>query len=122
MEEVKLLVGYKIRAVRDVQGISQDYLASKLGVSQSTMSKIENDEMAVNFEKLYEISQILGVDINNVLNFDKSVVFNSCSQSGLHNHYTFTSEDVKEVYSLLLDEKEKRIQLLEKLIQSNSEK
>jgi transcriptional regulator with XRE-family HTH domain len=71
MEEVKLLVGYKIRAVRDVQGISQDYLASKLGVSQSTMSKIENDEMAVNFEKLYEISQILGVDINNALNFDK---------------------------------------------------
>lgn len=121
MDEVKLLLGYKIRAVRDMQGISQDYLASKLGISQSTMSKIENDEMAVNFEKLHEISQILGVDINNVLNFDKSVVFNSCSQSGLHNHYTFTSEDIKQVYSQLLEEKNKRIELLERLLESKND-
>ncbi len=118
MEDVKLLLGYKIRAIRDMQGISQEYLANQLGISQSTMSKIENDEMAVNFEKLYEISQILGVDINNVLNFDKSVVFNSCNQSGLHNHYTFTSDDVKQIYSQLLDEKDARIKLLEEFLKS----
>lgn len=116
MEEVKLLLGYKIRAVRDMQGVSQEYLASKLGISQSTMSKIENDEMPVTLEKLFEISQVLDLDINKIINFDKSVIFNSCSQSGLHNHYTFTSEDVKQVYSQLLDEKDKRIQLLEELL------
>lgn len=84
------------------------------------MSKIENNETKLDFEKVEEIASILGVDVNDMINFDKANVFNNCNQSGtfsgVNNSFTFTGEDLKHVYEKLLEEKEKRIQLLEELL------
>nr|WP_294860141.1 helix-turn-helix transcriptional regulator [uncultured Fluviicola sp.] len=118
----KIAVGHKIRAAREFKDISQDYLAKKLGISQPALSKIENNETKIDFEKVEEIASILGVDVNDMLNFDKANVFNNCNQSGtfsgVNNSFTFTGEDLKDVYEKLLEEKEKRIQLLEELLKS----
>jgi transcriptional regulator with XRE-family HTH domain len=118
----KIAVGHKIRAAREFKDISQDYLAKKLGISQPALSKIENNETKIDFDKVEEIASILGVDVNDMLNFDKANVFNNCNQSGtfsgVNNSFTFTGEDLKDVYEKLLEEKEKRIQLLEELLKS----
>jgi transcriptional regulator with XRE-family HTH domain len=37
----KAHIGRKISRIRDIKGIKQDYLALELGVSQQTISKIE---------------------------------------------------------------------------------
>lgn len=116
----KLAVGHKIRSAREFKDISQEYLANKLGISQPALSKIENNETMLPFEKIEEIASILGVDVDDMLNFDKANVFNNCNQSGtfsgVHNTFTFTGEEIKEVYEKLLEEKDKRIQLLEELL------
>lgn len=118
----KISVGHKIRAAREFKEISQEYLANKLGISQPALSKIENNEIKLDFEKVEEIALILGVDVNDMLNFDKANVFNNCNQSGtfsgVHNTFTFTGDEIKEVYEKLLEEKDKRIQLLEELLKS----
>lgn len=121
----KLAVGHRIRAIRILQDISQDFVADKLDISQPAYSKIESNETKLTFDKVEQIASILGVEVDEILNFDKSNVFNNCNQSGtfsgVNNTFTFTGEDLKEVYELLLEEKEKRIRLLEEIIELKNE-
>lgn len=121
-EAKKLAVGHKIRSIRIIKDVSQDYVAEKLGISQPAYSKIESNETKLPYNKVEEIASILGVDVDEMLNFDKSNIFNNCNQSGtfsgVNNTFTFTGEDLKDVYEKLLEEKEKRIQLLEELLKS----
>lgn len=119
MREITLLVGNKIRSVRELQGVSQEFLSTKLGISQAMLSKIENNESKISIEKLQLVSDILGVDINTIVNFDKSVIFNSCSQSGNNNNYTINSIEILEnLYREIIEEKNERIRILEKLSKS----
>lgn len=116
----KLGVGHKIRAARLVKNISQEYVSGKLGISQPAYSKIESNETKVSFEKIQEIASILDVDVNEMLNIDMANVFNHCNQSGtfsgVNNSFTFTGQELREVYEKLIEEKDKRIQLLEQLV------
>jgi transcriptional regulator with XRE-family HTH domain len=40
----KVHIGRKISRIREIRGIKQDFLAIELGVSQQTISKIEQSE------------------------------------------------------------------------------
>lgn len=121
-EPQKLAVGHKIRSAREFKEISQEYLAQKMGISQPALSKIESNETKLPYEKIEEIASILGIDVDDMLNFDKANIFNNCNQSGtfsgVNNSFTFTGEDLKDVYEKLLEEKDKRIQLLEELLKT----
>lgn len=62
-------VGQNIAAIRRGRGISQEYVALKLGKSQQTVSKIELME-DVPEELLTQISMILGVTAEYIKNYD----------------------------------------------------
>jgi len=116
VNDYRLNVGWKIKGVRELMNISQDYIASKLGIKQPALSKIENGEL-ITFERLCEIAAILQINVNMIVNFNKDVVFNSCTQSGMQNYYHYNNtEDVKSIYDQLIEEKNARIVVLEKLI------
>jgi transcriptional regulator with XRE-family HTH domain len=92
-------VGENIRTIRTLKGISQEYLASKLAVSQSCMHKIENNETSPTLEKIAQIAQILEVTQEQLLNFDKQNIFNTefkdHSKNGkiiYSNHENFENE------------------------------
>lgn len=51
----------RIRAVRKERGVSQRELARALGVSQSTLSRIERGERRVSVDRLVAIARALGV-------------------------------------------------------------
>jgi transcriptional regulator with XRE-family HTH domain len=38
-------IGEKIRQIRDLKGLSQEYISGKLGISQRAYSKIERNEI-----------------------------------------------------------------------------
>lgn len=46
----QIQVGSKIRKIRGLKGVSQEYLASKLGISQAAIVKIENDEIEMTLD------------------------------------------------------------------------
>ncbi len=52
-----------IRQYRDDLCISQDYMATRLRISQSTYQKIESGTVKLTEERLIEIANILGKDI-----------------------------------------------------------
>jgi len=46
----------QIRKIRTKLGISQEYIANKLEISQTAYSKIENQQTKIKFETLFTIS------------------------------------------------------------------
>lgn len=53
----------QIRKIRSKLGISQEYIANKLEISQTAYSKIENQQTKIKYETLLIISQILEVPL-----------------------------------------------------------
>lgn len=113
MTESKIYVGHKVRAIREIKGISQEYLAGKLGVSQPALSKMESNETMMSYETVLEISKILEIDVNDILNFDKANIFTNCNQSGTfagaNNTFTFNGSGSTETIDQVLAEKEQKI-------------
>jgi transcriptional regulator with XRE-family HTH domain len=104
----------KIRRIRELRGYSQEYLASKLHITQNTYSKIERGETALSIEKLTDICNALEIDITTLFNFDDKQIFNYCTQTGNFGeqsifHYNNTLETVQKLYERLLLVKEDKI-------------
>jgi transcriptional regulator with XRE-family HTH domain len=53
----------QIRKIRANLGISQEYIANKLEISQTAYSKIENQQTKIKYDMLFTISQILEVPL-----------------------------------------------------------
>jgi len=116
-------IGRKISRIRELRGIKQETLASELGVSQQTVSRIEQSE-TIEDDVLEKVAKILGVPIDAIKNFSEEAVINIISStlhntSGLVNYNpTFTFNPVEKIVELY-DEK---IALLERLLQAEKEK
>ena len=119
-------IGRKISRIRELKDMKQEALAQALGVSQQSISAIENSE-TVDDEKLKQVANALGVTVEAIKNFSEEAVFNyfnniydndfSYSNGAIQsNQCTFNPLDkLIEVY----EEKEK---LYERLLQSEKDK
>lgn len=69
--------GLKIRQLRELRGFSQDYMASRLSISQRAYSKIERGEIKLDWNKISEIAVILEMDPVSLVSFDEHLVFSA---------------------------------------------
>lgn len=116
-----LHIGRKISKIRELRGIKQEVLASLMGVSQQTVSKIEQSAEVEDLA-LEKIAQALGVSPEAIKNFNEEAVFNyfnsfhDSSSGDFRHHCTFNPIDkIVELY----DEK---VSLMERLLESEREK
>jgi len=97
----------KIKQIRELKNISQEFIATQLGISTRAYSKIETGETQLSIKRLNEISSILEVPPLEILGFDEKQIFNHCKQEGNiginHNYYS----------DKLVEQYEKRIAQLE---------
>ena len=113
-------IGRKISRIRELKGIKQETLASELGVSQQTVSRIEQGEELEN-EVLEKVAKILGVTPEAIKNFSDEAMVNyfntfNDSSSGFNYHCTFNPIDkIVELYN-------EKVELLERLLQAEKEK
>lgn len=111
-------LGNNIRKIREIKNFSQNYMADKLLISQSSYSDMENCKTSITEERLEEIAQILGVSSETIKNFNDQVVFNACSQSGYFNVNNLNySEKIEALYKELLQSKDEIISQLKKEIE-----
>jgi transcriptional regulator with XRE-family HTH domain len=68
-------IGFKIKAIaaairhkREHKNYTQEYLAYKLNISQNAFSKIELGYTKITLERLFQIAEILEVDVIELLN------------------------------------------------------
>jgi transcriptional regulator with XRE-family HTH domain len=116
-------IGRKISRIRELRGIKQETLASELGVSQQSVSRMEQSEVLED-DVLEKVAKILGVPVDAIKNFSEEAVINIISStlhntSGLVNYNpTFTFNPIEKIVELY-DEK---IDLLERLLLAEKEK
>ena len=122
-------IGRKISRIRELKDMKQEALAEALGISQQTVSAIENSE-TISDEKLIEVAKALGVSVEALKNFsDEAAInyFNNFADSSagtFNNHCTFNPldklmeslEENKKLYERLLQAEKDKIEYLEKLL------
>lgn len=121
LKERMSLVGEKIRKIREIRGYSQEYVASKLEMSQNNYSRIELNQVKVNLDRLQDVATVLEVDIMDILNFDERYVFHSTShsqtggetKSGIFNNDSLIKE-LKEEILYLREENRRLLGLVER--------
>ena len=126
-------IGRKISRIRELRNMKQEFLAQELGVSQQTISNIENSEN-VEEETLQKIADVLGVTPQSIQDFSDEAVFNFIGNTvtntnndngAFFNFYpTFnpidklieTYGEKEKLYERLLQAEKEKIAYLEKLI------
>jgi transcriptional regulator with XRE-family HTH domain len=117
-------IGRKISRIRELRGIKQETLASELGVSQQTISRIELSE-TIEDDVLVNIAKILGVTSDAIKNFSEEAVVNyfntfnqSVSSSNFGHNNTCTFNPLDKLMELVEENKK----LYERLLQAEKEK
>jgi len=67
MDKAQLKIGEKIRQRRVIKGYSQEYMAFRLNISQNNYSKIEREQTEITVKKVYQIAEVLGVSVYELL-------------------------------------------------------
>ena len=116
-------IGRKIGRIREIRSIKQDHLAIELGVSQQTISKIEQSE-EVDDALLEKIAKVLGVSAEAIKNFSEEAMINIISSTlhdnagSINNNCTLNFNPLDKLLEVLDANKE----LYERLLASEREK
>lgn len=125
MEDInygKKRMGRKIAKIRDFMGIKQEALALKLGVTQQSISKMEQEDELPD-EKLKEVADALGISPEAIKNFDEEKIFFYINNVEDHSvgvvngdyHNNNPVDKLIEVYERLLASEREKIELLKNL-------
>ena len=90
-------------------------MAEQLHVSQSTYSRIENDDEKLTLPLLKKIAEVLEISISDITSNEPVIIQNNASNQGTqigHNENFFA--DQKEVYEKMIAAKDEEIQRLTK--------
>lgn len=124
-------MGRMIGHMREMLGIKQDVVADKLGVSQQTVSKIEQSEN-VDEAMLEKMANALGVNSDAIKSFSEEAVFNQFNNtlndnSSLSQNYQCTfnpidkwaeaMEENKKLYEELLKSEREKVAMLQRLLE-----
>ena len=119
-----LSIGQKVERIRTFRGFKQEYLASKLGISQQSVSKIEQQE-EIEEDLLKQIAEALGVTPEVIRNFDEDKItyiinhqyniYNNEIKDNATNNFVFNPiEKIAELYERLLTTEREKNELLKK--------
>lgn len=115
-------IGRKIGKIRELKGMKQEALAIAMGVSQQTISNIENSER-IEEVLLQKVAKALEVSVEGIKNFSEEAVLNIIGNTyNVDNssavNYGCTFNPLDKVVTLF-EEKEK---LFERLLQAEKDK
>jgi transcriptional regulator with XRE-family HTH domain len=71
----------KLRKLRELKGLSQEYMAHKMDISQRQYQRFESGDADIQLSKLESVCEILEVSLEQLLGFDEQFIFNNCSHN-----------------------------------------
>lgn len=111
-------IGKNLRNIRQLQGVKQEVLAKKMGMSQQNVSKMEKQEKVAQ-KRLEDAAKILGTTVKVIKEFNEKAVFNSNiafeQNSGQTNNIGSTKEIIAYFKGELAKKDREISDLLEKL-------
>lgn len=123
-KNTRMHLGRKISRLRELRGMKQDTLALELGISQQSVSKLEQSEV-IEDSTLEKIALVLGLPADSIRNFDEEkMIYNiqnnyeNSNNTGANVGYQVTFNPLEKVIELYEENKK----LYEKLLTSEREK
>ena len=116
-----LNIGHKIKKLRELRNLTQEHMASSLGLSQSAYSRMELGETEITFSKLEKISEQLGMKPEEIIAFNESMVFNVMNNqtgNGLVINNNVPIEENKTLYDQLITQLKEENAHLKKVIEN----
>ncbi len=110
-------IGIKIKKVRELRNLTQEYMAQQLNVSQSTYSRLEKEDGDLTVSQLNRIAELLEIKVDDLINFNEKIVFNNyatANQGYIINQNLSNKE--RELYEKTIKLLEGKIEFLEKII------
>lgn len=92
-------ISERIRLAREQKRLTQKELATQLGVAQSTITGYENGHREPDIFKIKELSKILDVDANYLLDIPSFIT----KKDILWNSYSFADEPTQKIIDKILD-------------------
>ncbi len=105
-------LGSQIKNIREFKNLTQKYVATRIGISQSKFARIENGAISITDELLTLISKVLETNSSSIKQFDKKVYQNL----SVKNEYTPDLRQIAEFFKQLKDLHNEEIILLQKKI------
>lgn len=113
-------LGNKIRKARRLRGFSQEYMASKLELSQRGYSKIETNEVNIDSDRFSQIANILEMDATEIMSLEDDKQIFNISENKIHtaivNQYVQELENNPYIQHLKTE-----IEYLQKTVQQKEE-
>lgn len=110
-----MIIGHKIKNIRELKNLTQEYMAERLDISQSAYSKLEK-ESSIADDKLDQIAEILEVKPEDIKAFDSHKYFNSFNNVSDSNIESIITGMGSEEVQLLKKLYEDKIALMEELM------
>jgi transcriptional regulator with XRE-family HTH domain len=113
-----MTIGTKIRKLRDLHDLTQEYVAEKMGISQNALSKIERGETDPHYSQLKRIAEILNVDVSYLLTFGEKNIFNveNGQNAAIGNNHTVNHNDnrmIEHLQTEIIHLRQRETQLLD---------
>ena len=87
-----MFIGQKIKKLRELKNLTQDYVANQLGLTQSAYSKMENGEVDIPFSRIEDIAKIFTIQPEDIITFNENTIFN------LYNNQTANGQVINHNY------------------------
>ena len=97
IEQYQKLFSERLRILRNEQGYKQEYLAEKLNISNTVMSRLENESTVPKFDVLIRLSDIFNVSIDYLIGIsdNREIVKQSSQQKVTRKNTVSKSKVVK---------------------------
>jgi transcriptional regulator with XRE-family HTH domain len=114
----------KLKVMRQFKGWTQEELAEKLNWAVNSYAKIERGEASIKLEKLKKIAEVMGVEMEELVNSNDKTVFNfaeNCNPTNLTQGYILLTEtqcahELEKSY-LIIELKDKEIAMQQREIE-----
>jgi len=117
-----MVIGEKIKKIRELRNFTQDYMATQLEMTQAGYSRIERDEVDISFSKLEKIAKIFNINLLELIGFNEKNVFNNNFNNTTNGFIIGTNEQLKEVYEARISDLQKEIAYLRGIVEKSLQK
>lgn len=109
-----------MRILRESNGFSQEYVASKLSLTQQAYSNLEKNPENASIKRMKELAQIFSVPVTSLIGESESYVQQNFQQQGGQAatiiHVQGIPEQERNLYEMRISELKEQIQLLKEMI------
>jgi len=108
----------KLKIMRQCKKWTQEEMAEKLGWAVNSYAKVERGEADVKLDKLKKIAEVVGVDVQELVDANEKTIFNfveNCTHGNAHCTIVLTETQCAhelEKSRLIIEQKNKEIELL----------